>query len=287
MIKEHSCRSANDLNCQPIFADSAETLNMFQNKVMAILKADIREEVQSISEAQFEEMKIFHKEILNDAHKLTREFDAFHVKLMSYHDISPDKSILKSDLEDYQDCFPKEFDLKKFEQLLDDDYETCKKLKEVSAMQIEAVKRQTQEFLKMQQQAFFDFTLSQQKLLFGKKAEDIVAPEWDVKTPGHAQKQGFDWSTFSKEVEDYKKIRLSITASQEAYLAFGETKEKEPRRFTYVFGGWGNQYSTPKLVDTHQPNANNPNGQWGQPGAQYSHQEMPTLYTTRPRWFEI
>ena len=50
MIKEHSCQTV-DQNCQPIFADSAATLNMFQNKVMALLKADIREEVQSISEA--------------------------------------------------------------------------------------------------------------------------------------------------------------------------------------------------------------------------------------------
>ena len=92
-------------------------------------------------ESMYAEVQIFNKEVLEEAESLKERFDALIEKIQFTHDINPNKSILKSDLKEYLDCIPEKFDLEKLKQLLTEDYETCRKGKEMSAKKIEIVKK--------------------------------------------------------------------------------------------------------------------------------------------------
>ena len=86
---------------------------------MSNFSTELAKEIKIIAEVQYEECKIMKQEILEDAEKLKRDFDAFHEKLSSCHDISSQKSILKSPYKQYEDCVPKKFDLDKLKELLE------------------------------------------------------------------------------------------------------------------------------------------------------------------------
>ena len=80
---------------------------------MSLLDSQLTEELRIISETQLEECKVFNKEILADAEKLKKDHDAFIEKLRSNHDESSAKSVMKSTLKSYLQCFP-DIQLEKF-----------------------------------------------------------------------------------------------------------------------------------------------------------------------------
>ena len=62
---------------------------------------------------------------------------------------------------------------------------------------------------------------------------------------------GFDWSTYSKEIGNAKKIRMSIQSEGSAVIAFAETKEANPNRILYRIGFDGNYISKPGYLKNH------------------------------------
>ena len=102
-----------------------------------------------------------------------------------------------------------------------------------------------------------------------------------INLDGYGDDQGFDWSTHAKEIGDASKIRLSIKSHSEVYVALAETNESMPRRINYIYAGWGNKNNV-KLIERESDDY-----QWGDPEDEYCHEENPSLYGDRPRWFEI
>ena len=76
-----------------------------------------------------------------------------------------------------------------------------------------------------------------------------VPETWEIKLNGYGSDSYFDWSINSREIGAAKKIRLSIMAGYEVYVALAETKEPKPRRINYVYGGWSNRYNNVKLIE--------------------------------------
>ena len=99
--------------------------------------------------------------------------------------------------------------------------------------------------MKEQWKLFKEFVLSQQHVLFGKidaegETGGKLPEKWDVTTPGGYGDSGFDWSKHSRELFAAKKIRLSMMARCEVFVALAETNERKPRRINCVYGGWRN-----------------------------------------------
>ena len=99
---------------------------------------------------------------------------------------------------------------------------------------------------------------------------------------------GFDWSTYSKEIGNSKKIRMSIQAEGSAIIAFAETKEANPNRILYKIGFDGNYISKTDYRKNHSMDTPDPG--YYQPGMLLppnAHREENTLWKDKPRWFEI
>ena len=62
--------------------------------------------MKNVAESQFEQCKVFHKEVIEEAGRLKRGFDALMKRIQCEHDDEPDRSVLKSPLKEYESCFP-------------------------------------------------------------------------------------------------------------------------------------------------------------------------------------
>ena len=126
---------------------------------------------------------MFKKEVLSEAERLKKDLDALLEKIRCNHDESSAKSVMKSPLKDYLQCFPV-IQIDKFKELLEQDEIVCEKMSSQQYFeQVERVKVDFQKFILKQQQKFIEFSNKQQAKLYGKVGPSLM-DEWKIETPG-------------------------------------------------------------------------------------------------------